>query len=121
MAGEAYYYLFSNAMVIIILFYLYMVGYYRLKNKTILGQKFEQASPEYIRLKRLGGNYGLTVTILLGLAFCANLAFAASKILRLNTPDADFILVFAPLFSVVLYVIAIVTILKKFGNTVTRS
>jgi len=116
MAGESYYYLFSIIIVLTILFYLYMMGYYRLKNKTILGQKFKPGSPEYKRLKKLGGNYGLTITVCVALVFCINLAHAANKVIGLNTPDADFMLVFAPVFSGILYAIAIVTILKKFGN-----
>lgn len=114
MAGETYYYFFSIIVVLTILFYLYMVGYYRLKNKTILGQKLKPGSPEYERLKKRSSNSGLVIAILLELVFCANLAFSMSRIMRLNTPDADFILVFAPIFSIVLYIIGAIVLKRTF-------
>jgi hypothetical protein len=109
MASETYYYFFSILFVITIGLWIVNLTYLRTKGKTTFGQIFKLGSSEYKRVIKLASNRNLAVLAIIESILVGNLAYSTSRIVHLNTPDARFILVFAPisslLFSVVMHFI----------------
>jgi len=101
MAGETYYFLFSLILVLGILLHGINLIYLRLRGKTTFGQAFKRGSPEYDRIIKLATNGKIAIVALILLVFIANFAYSVVRITRLDTPDANFLLVAAPIFALV--------------------
>jgi cytochrome c biogenesis factor len=103
MATETYYYFFSIIGMLGLIQYLVATIYLRAKRKTLSGRTLNPGSVGYENVKRLTSVRGLVIPILLGLGLAVNLAYSTVRVARIGTSDAYFILVFAPIATMLLF------------------
>lgn len=107
MANYTFYYLFSIIAVVMTLWAILNAALLRIKGRTLYGQYYKPGSPEYKGVIKLAGNRVIFVLVVLELVFIANLVKTIYWVLALNTPDAIFLLIYAPVFVMIITVIII--------------
>ena|SRR5581483_1364490 len=106
MAGYTLYYFFSIIFAAGALFYIMNLVYLKTKGKAFYGIKLKPGTAEYKKAVSLASNRNLAIWIVLDLILIANLAYSVMLVIRLNTASAHFVLIFAPIFTAVLFSVA---------------
>jgi hypothetical protein len=112
MAAETYYLLFSLIGLVVTVFWGLNLLYGRFKAKTLVGIHFKTNSPEHKTYIQLGRTRNLFITGAIALFFAANSLNSILRLTRLNTPDADFLLVAAPFITISL-IISMIYVSRK--------
>ena len=102
MAPETYYYCFSIIFAVSSLLYLADLVLLRLRGKTFFGQSFKPGTREYMNVIRLGRSRNIAIAIVLVLVFVLNLLHNIQRLLDINTSETRGLLLFAPIFILVL-------------------
>jgi len=110
MAGETYYYFFSLVLVLGIALYIINLVCLRISGRTTFGLTYKPGTPEYKRVVKLARTRNLVITAIILGVFIGNLINSIVRVTQLNTPDAHFVAVFAPISTVVLFVLIIFTL-----------
>jgi len=116
MAPETFYYFLSIFLVLIAVFHISHMIYFRARGKTFLGEVFKPGKPGYKKINKLASASGLTIAIVLALLFVANLAYDISRVAHINTSDARFLLIFAPAVTILIFCGALFTTRKYFSS-----
>lgn len=117
MVSRSYYYIISLIFVCTGLLYIYSLLFFRIRGKTFVGNKYLPGIIEEKRLKRASSADGLAIAVVILLAAIANLLFSINYLLRSQDhSDAHFIIVFAPIACVLLFLGALYTSKKKLGG-----
>jgi hypothetical protein len=116
MAPETYYYFFSIISVLGTMLYLVNLVLLRVKGRTTFGLAYKPGTSEHERVVKLARDRNLTIVSILELVFISNLVNSIIRVVRLNTPDAYFILIFAPIFSILLFTIMVIIVRKQLNN-----
>lgn len=116
MAGETYYYLFSLILVSVVALYIVNLARIRRSGRTTFGFGFSPGSVEYKRLQEFASKRKLVVAILLEAFLVIGVFDSVIKILRLNTADARFVLIFGPCFVAIFICIGILFVRKSFRD-----
>ncbi len=117
MAPETYYYIFSNIAVMAILLHTSNMIFFKIKHKTLIGNKYEPSTPQYKKLLSYSSPKALALAGIAGLLFIGNLIYDIHRILNLGNPEyAHFILPFAPLVIAAITVGAIIQSRSMFGK-----
>ncbi len=113
MAPMTYYYVFSIVMLLgtsLVFLNLLLI---RIKGTTTFGQKFQLKTEEYKKVVAFAKNKYIINAAILELIFVGNLINSIRLLLRLGTADANFVLIFLPLFCIVLFIVGIVAALNR--------
>lgn len=116
MAAETYYYFFSLILVFGIALYIANLVRLRISGKTTFGLAYKPGTPEYKRVVKLASTRSLVITIIILGAFIVNLVNSVVKIVQLDTPDARFVTVFAPIFTVLFFVLMVLIVSWQLGH-----
>lgn len=100
MAGETYYFFLSILLVLGALLHITNIAYYKAKRKTVLGERYKSGTPEYEKLSKIVSNRNLVIALIATPFLVVNLAFSAHRVASLDTPDSHFLLIFAPIASI---------------------
>jgi small-conductance mechanosensitive channel len=117
MASDTYYYFFSIILVLVMITHISNVTYFRIKNRTIIGNSYKPKSPEEQTLRRFSSISSLTVASVMLLIFIANLVFDVNHLIHLqNQSYARGLLVYAPIACLALFVLLFVYVINTFGR-----
>src|SRR6266540_758184 len=117
MAPDTYYFFFSIILVLGVILHIANMVYFRVKGKTIVGNRYRPGTPEHATLKRYSSNRYLTIVLMLAMLLVANLALDVNRLLHLSNREyARGILIYAPVSCVLLAVLVLVSAYKKYGN-----
>jgi hypothetical protein len=116
MANYTYYYFFSILAVVMTLWIILNMVSLRRSGKMLDGQYFRPGTTEYERVIKVAGNPVILLFSVLELAFIGNLVKTIYWILALHTPDAIFLIVFAPVFLGIITAITIYYQRRVYGS-----
>jgi len=117
MAPETYYFLFSILAAFGPGLYITNMIYYRLKRKNLIGNSYKSGTVDYELMQKHSSNRGLVILGVITLLGVANLVFDIHRLMSLpNQDDVRFLLIFAPIFVIVIAIAVTVKIYRKFGN-----
>ncbi len=116
MAGETYYYFFSIISVLGTMLYLINLVLLRVNGKTTFGLAYKPGTSEHKRVVKLASDRNLSIVSILEVLFIANLVNSIIRVVHLKTPDAHFVIIFAPIFSVILFSVMIIVVRKQLNN-----
>jgi len=117
MANETYYFLFSIVLVLCGLFYLFNLLFFRVTNRTVIGNSYKPGTPPYARLRQLANSRNILLTAIVSLVFIVNLGYDVHRLLRLSDRNyAHGILIYGPIACVLLSAFTIGMTYNKYGN-----
>lgn len=118
MAPETYYFMFSFSAVLLGALQITNMAYFRKNSETIFGSRvYQKGSIEHTRLSKFSSGRSVTMTILLELAFVANLTYDIRRLL--NLPDQSYArttLIYFPIAIVIFFVLVLFAIRKQIKN-----
>lgn len=116
MAPYTYYYFFSIIAVLTIGLYLVNLVLLKTSGRTTFGTQYKPGTAEYKRINRVANGRNLAIGVILGLIFVGNLLNSINRVVYLNTPDSRFLLVFAPIASVLFLGLMIAIVSKQISG-----
>lgn len=116
MAPYTYYYFFSIITAIGTGLYLINLALLRLKGRTTFGLEFKPGTSAYKRVVKLASTRNLIVFSVLEFTFLVSFLNSLAKLLALGTPDARFILIFAPVATILGFILMGAIVRHQIGN-----
>lgn len=117
MAPETCYFIFSIIAALVPGIYIANMIYYRLKRENLVGNRYKSGTADYKLMQKHSSNRGLAILGVVTLLGVANLVFDIYRLLHLpNQDDVRFLLVFAPVFVIVIGIAVTVKIYRQFGK-----
>jgi len=105
MSGETYYYFLSIALVLSVLLHIINALFFRVRGKTIFGQKYRSGTADHQRLSKFSSTRNLMIACAIASLLIVNLGYEMYKIGNIGTASSNFLLVSAPAASVLLFVV----------------
>lgn len=99
------YYFISIILVFNAILVVFNQFYLRFTGKTTFGQNYPHGSKEYEKIDYVINRKVITITSVIATLLVVNLVYSAWQLFRINTPDANFILWFAPIIVIVISVL----------------
>lgn len=92
------------------------VLFFRLKGRTLIGNRYRPGTREQERLKRFASTRNLSISVVATLLFIANLGFDIHRLLHFRDSSyAQAVLIYAPVSCILLFLGAIYSTYNKFG------
>lgn len=106
------YYFISIATVLAVILHIANMIFFRKRNRLLFMGNLKFKPQGYKKIKKVAGASGLSVASAVGLIFVANLILSIVVLFRVNTTTANYILIFAPIVSVLLFIWIIYSMYK---------
>lgn len=117
MAPETYYFFFSILAAFAPAVFMTNMAYYRLKGKNLIGKSFKPGTIEHDSMLKYSSNRSLAILGAISLLGIANLVYNITRLLHLQNQEyVRFILVFAPVFVILITIAVSIKIYRQFGN-----
>jgi len=117
MAPESYYFFFSIIAVLSTALFIANTLWFKFKGQTLIGTRYDPKSLEYKRFTKFSKTSTLVGATVALIIFIANLIFDIHRLIHLQDRSyVHFILVFAPVTSVLGLIAAIIYVAYTYGD-----
>jgi hypothetical protein len=117
MAPYSYYYFTSIAFLVGAILWIATLMRIRTAGRTLFGQNYKRGTREYARVVRLASNRNVSIALVLVVILAANLVNSAYRVVHLGSSDARFLLIFAPVVTILAYGFGIYYMRQQFDNS----
>jgi len=101
MALETFYFFLSVIALLGAVLFIGSILFFRITNKTILGEVVKPGMPAHKSMRKLTGNRNLIITIIFALILIANLIYGVARVIKMNDPTyASFLFIVAPTVTI---------------------
>lgn len=103
MGAYTYYYFFSIILLLGVVLHIINMVHFIMKDRLLFMGDLKFNPGGYKKLKKIAGTYGLSIAVIVALLLAINLGYSVYILMQLDTPTARYVLIFAPIVSILLF------------------